>query len=554
MSLPARVLLLLSLTTAASAQEITSGTIAAISIERTNVFDPRVKGEDWWGFRIANRIHILSREPMLRRELLLKEGQPYDALRALESERNLRSLGIFRKAEIRTTQRPNGRVDINLRTQDAWTTIVFLSVGTEGGDNLFAYGAEENNLLGRGKSVAFRHSQNGPRMRNDLRYTDPRFWGTRMSLTPLYSRTHRGDTIGVDLTRPFFSLESPHAEGLGWSRSVDETILYQNGTEFSKFVQRSRTVSAALGRRLPNDEIFVQRVELGWHSQRDQFEALPETRFGTLPLDREWNGPTAAYTWTVPRYVKETYVNKMERVEDFNLGNELALVGGFMGKAFASDRDRWIYNVSDQQGVAFGPGRFALVQAGVSGRLGNGGKPENAILYANANLVWKTLGRLPQTWVAHFEGSTARNLDGEHQIILGGNTGLRGYKNNAFTGGKAVLANIENRFFLPGEHFHIVRFGGAVFFDSGAVVPEGSGLSFKRFKSDVGVGLRMSSTRSQSGGIVRIDFAYALNSGPGGGRWVLSVRGRQAFDLFNSASKRIKQSPGSRLLPAVAVD
>jgi hypothetical protein len=52
----------------------------------------------------------------------------------------------------------------------------------------------------------------------------------------------------------------------------------------------------------------------------------------------------------------------------------------------------------------------------------------------NLNAFWKLRGPLPQTWVAHFEANAARGLDGENQFLLGGDTGLRGYRSKSFTG------------------------------------------------------------------------------------------------------------------------
>ena len=258
------------------------------------------------------------------------------------------------------------------------------------------------------------------------------------------------------------------------------------------------------------------------------------------------SGPTLGYSWVQPKYIKETYIDKMERVEDFNMGNELKLFGGFMGSGTGSDRDRWLFNAMDQQGLLFTPGRFALSQVGMSGRFA-GGQLENALLFTNLNLFWKTFWPYPQTWVGHLEANRGHGLDLENQIILGGNTGLRGYKNDSFVGSKSVLLNLENRFFFPGEYFHLFRFGGAAFFDSGSVVPQEEGITFARFKSDVGVGLRAGSLRSESGNIVRFEVAYALNPGPGGSRFVVAVLGRQAFQIFNSSTGRIHQSPGTIL-------
>ena len=36
--------------------------IADINVERVNVFDPMIPGEDWRPFQIANKIHFVTRE------------------------------------------------------------------------------------------------------------------------------------------------------------------------------------------------------------------------------------------------------------------------------------------------------------------------------------------------------------------------------------------------------------------------------------------------------------------------------------------------------------
>lgn len=239
-------------------------------------------------------------------------------------------------------------------------------------------------------------------------------------------------------------------------------------------------------------------------------------------------------------------MDRMEQVEDFNLGNEFSVRGGWMPKVTGSDRDRALFYARDQQGLGLGEGRFALAALTVSGRT-RAGNWENAALSAAGNVIWKTGFVGDQTYVAHLEGVTGRYLDRDSQVTLGGGSGLRGYKFDAFVGGKALLLNLENRFFLPGEYLHLMRFGGVVFFDTGVVADEGSGFYPSRFKSDVGAGLRVGSTRSRGGAIGRVDLAYALNGGPGGSRWVLTIQAGQAFDLFNSAARRVRQSPSSRL-------
>lgn len=528
-----------------AADASTAASIGQITIRRLDIFDPNVPGENLRLFKIANKIHIVTRDEVVRREILFKPGEPWDARKSLESERNLRAIGFFRRVEIKPVPAPGNKLDLEVLTQDSWTTMAQFSVGTEGGDHFLIYGITERNLLGRNKTISLIHWQNGPFIRNNFFYHDPRLWATRYKLSTFYSTTFRGDSIGLDVTRPFFSLETPYALGGGWARLINETILFKDALENSKFISDTRLIQASAGRRLEADGLFVQRVQAGWYLQRDRFTPTMDT-LGSLPAARELSGPTLGYSWVQPKYIKESYINRMERVEDFNMGNELRVLAGYMGKALGSNRDRMIFNAVAQQGLRFAPGRFILAQIGATGRTLQG-KNENVLLFSNLNLFWKTEWPLPQTWVGHVEYTSGLSLDKENQVMLGGNNGLRGYKNYSFAGAKSLLVNFENRWFLPGEYFHLMRFGGAVFFDSGSVVPQGSGTSWIRFRSDVGVGLRVASTRSTGGHVMRFDIAYALNQGPGGSRVVFSARGGQAFDFFSSSSRRVKQSPASRL-------
>jgi len=532
----------------------TAPVIAEVRVELTNVFDPAVPGEDWWPFRIANRIHFVTREPVVRDELLLRPGDRWDALKALESERNLRAGYAFRRVEIVKLSRPDGQVDEIVRAQDAWSTNPRIGFGTSGGASTLSLGLVEDNLLGYGKSVGYIHSQGSSptgRQRSDTySYGDPRFLGTRLALQGEHTSNQDGNADALSLARPYYSLDTEHAVSAVFNNTNSIGTQFQAGAEYSKYYERNRVVDASYGRRLSDDRVFVQRVEAGWYEQRDAFAPTsqpPGTLPGQLPADRHLSGPTVGYSWIQPRYVKETNIDRMERVEDFNMGNELRVRTGYMARGTGSDQDRWIFNATNQQGIRLGDSRFALAQVGVSGRIFQN-KWENGLATASANFFWKNyMWSRGRTLVAHVEAAQGRRLDRENQIVLGGSTGLRGYRNESFVGGRSILFNMEDRFFFDREWLHLVRFGGAAFFESGSVVPEGSGFSAARFKSDVGMGLRAASTRSSSGSVVRLDMAYALNGSPGGPRWIISVRGGQAFSLFNSAATTVKTSPASRL-------
>jgi hypothetical protein len=507
----------------------------SVRIERKNVFDPSVPGEGSWMFRAANRIHVRTRESVLRRDLLLGPGDPWDPLLALETERNLRSLPFIRKAEVARTGSA-----LDVLTQDSWTLLPRLGIGAEGGATSYGYGIEERNLLGFGKTVKLAHSRSGGETRDEARYEDPRLLGTWWNLAGFYADVEGGREKGARLRRPFFSLRSACAADASWANTSRDDVLHQGALETSRFSHSFRGYQANIGGKALSLERTTHRAYAGAGYERHRFLALPETAPGTLPAGRTLAGPWAGYELHQADYSKQTEIDTTRRVEDFNFGNELFLKAGPALRSWSSDRDQWLLGAVGRRGLPWGEDRFALAQVGATSRISHTGA-ENEVFFASLNLFCKTRALHPQTWVAHLEFNDSRRLDRERQFVLGGATGLRGYKNDSFTGTRAVLANVEDRFFLDREFLHLFYLGGVLFLDAGAV-PPGWG-----FKTDMGLGLRVSPSRSSSGRVLRADVAYALQDGPGPDRWVFSLRAGQAFSIWGSSNRRALNRPDDDL-------
>ena len=56
----------------------------------------------FWAFRVADRLHIRTREEIIRQELLFAPGDPLDKEAIAQTERNLRALVFLRDARIET--------------------------------------------------------------------------------------------------------------------------------------------------------------------------------------------------------------------------------------------------------------------------------------------------------------------------------------------------------------------------------------------------------------------------------------------------------------------
>ena len=93
--------------------------ITRIQISRESIFDSTEAGR--WYARIANGLHVTTREFVVRREILLALGSPYDSALAAESARNLRRLGFFRGVRLDTIAGSDGQT-LRVSTRDRWTT------------------------------------------------------------------------------------------------------------------------------------------------------------------------------------------------------------------------------------------------------------------------------------------------------------------------------------------------------------------------------------------------------------------------------------------------
>ena len=124
-------------------------TIQSIQLERRDIFDPEERS---WYAKVANALHIQTRPHVIRRELLVKPGEPYDSALVAESERNLRSLGVFRRVLIDSVRTDSGLV-LRVTTKDGWSTKADWRFRSAGGDVEFTIGMVEDNLLGTASSA-----------------------------------------------------------------------------------------------------------------------------------------------------------------------------------------------------------------------------------------------------------------------------------------------------------------------------------------------------------------------------------------------------------------
>src|SRR6267378_1872612 len=167
-------------------------TIDTVIIENGNIFD-RDDATPEWVAHLANKLHVRTRQWVVRRRLLLQRGAPFDSARVAESERALRSLGVYRSVRVDTVRsQPDGKLALRAVTSDGWSTQPQASFTSAGGDNTWDVGLIERNFLGTATQVVLRYGRNPDRSHLDFDFINPMFFGRRTLLTLRYRNVSDG--------------------------------------------------------------------------------------------------------------------------------------------------------------------------------------------------------------------------------------------------------------------------------------------------------------------------------------------------------------------------
>ncbi|MBP9823130.1 MAG: hypothetical protein KBF21_02795 [Thermoanaerobaculia bacterium] len=484
-----------------------------ISVEAGDVFDPNLPGERQLIFRWANALHIETPARVVRRQLLFAEGDLYSASALAESARALRAQRFLAAASVEPVAYRDGRVIVEVRTRDTWSLKPGLSFNRGGGVNDYKIEIEEANFLGLGKELAVERVVNVDRTSNLLSYNDPNIFGSRFRAKLVYADSTDGEALRLLFERPFFALTTRRAGGIDLADQRLVTARYELGEVRDSFEEATRwgELWVGLSRGLRNSE--THRLRLGVTYDEAQFTPLPAATPTALPPDRKLVYPWLGWSWIQDRFVIEHDFDRIHRPEDLAVGWQGSARIGFASESFGSDRDALVYDSALDR--AFRPTERQIVtgSAALGGRLEPGGKGP-ILLALGLRYLWRDFEH--QALYIGAGVDLAEDLDAERQLLIGGDSGLRGYPLRYQEGDRRVLLTIEQRWYGEREFFHLFRLGAVVFCDVGRAWFDGdanppAGLGWLR---DAGAGLRVASTRTSHANVVRLDLAFPLDGDP----------------------------------------
>ena len=504
--------------------------ISRIDVEIGEVFDLSKPEENTWFGRAANRLHMSTHEAVIRRVLLFAEGEPVRERVIYETERLLRALPFVKDAHIDPLEGPDGTVVAVVRVRDAWTLQVSASYAKVGGQTASAFGIDEKNCFGLGKSVAFDTVTDHERHTWGLSYGDPQLFGSRWTLNARTQYLTDGYLRSLQVGRPFFALDTPWSTGLDLLQRRSSLHLYDRATEVfqAPFSQDAIRLSGAKalfesGDRVWRGGLLFEREDTSYGPVTQT--APPGALAPPTLTDRRLRGPAFSLSTQEDAYEVFVDLQGMDSPEDYNLAWTGGVELGMYSRAFGSSINAPFFRIKTSSGWSSSGDNLTLLSAAWQGRRPDTGLEDSRLGLSLTQYVKLTPNQILAGLVAV---DRAQHPDPENWYYLGGDQGLRGFPNQLHPGDASWIARFDYRLLTDQRWWGILRLGYVVFVDLGSI-HRMDGQGWSRTYADVGAGLRLGNLKSSAGRVILLSVAVPVNRETYQPRWQFTVGNAMRF-------------------------
>lgn len=254
--------------------------------------------------------NTLTRDRVVRRELVIEEGERYSTTKIKASLRYVQRLGFFEDVNLREerSQQDRSLVDLQIEVRERPTRTLQVGAGYSSYDGIMANAQiSENNLFGRGQNLSFMLNWSKRTRNFEIAFMEPRLAGSRWQLNvslfnrryvyPQFQRDSLGATVGVGylLTRELTLTLGMRVERINASASDDSifvSAIYNSGNQLSIGPTAGLFFDSRDDRLFPTRGMYHGvRGELSdsvFGAQQNYVKARAFTRFYWEPLWDNW--------------------------------------------------------------------------------------------------------------------------------------------------------------------------------------------------------------------------------------------------------------------------
>ncbi len=491
--------------------------IQYVEVRRSDIFDT-AEAKSWLP-RVVNGLHVMTLPSIVRRELLLKSGDPYDSARVAETARNLRTLGIFRKVEIDSVTTDTGFV-LKIFVQDGWSTQADVRFRSAGNQTDYQLALIERNLVGTATRFAIRYRRTPDRSLVNFQFLQPRLLARTVSLGLRYESRSDGKRSQVAVERPFFALSDKAGIQTQFDYRNERVIQFRNGVgDPSDSLRRQ----FAMGRVIAAKAIQASsrgyvRIGLSGQIRREDYTVWPAR--STAKSVTGFLGPFIE--WRRANFVVTRGFSRQGRDEDVDLSNLARLEVLAAPSLFGYDRSGVGLVGQVRVGTRL-PRGFAWIDAKANGLYNSGGLDSGSVAFGGTVVIAPMRRHL---LVGHADIGWIKNPLPSSEFDLGFSVGPRAFPIHAFTGNRTYFTTAEYRYNLAEDLFKALDLGLATFVDHGGAW---YGNQPRRTGTDIGLGLRLSASRAADANTTRLDLAYRFKNDQEKAGWVFVIASGLVF-------------------------
>jgi hypothetical protein len=286
-------------------------------------------------FRAGNGIHAKTRSITIRNLLLIRENQPFNSLRARESERLIRNQKYVHEVSfyVVTAGARSDSVDVFIRELNKWSIIPTGSISSSG----FKVEIADNNILGLGHEFRNVFARNTTDKINSFNtdYSVPNIHNTYISTKVHFGVDgYKNSATSVAVDRPFFSPLAKWAAGVSLASQIERDSLKDMNSVYVPMSLKYRTQDywAGKAQRLfkgNTEDDRVTNLIMAVRYLRIRYYEKPSERYDSLHVYSNEDFYLAALGLSTRKYVQDKYVFKYGVVEDVPIGVVYALTGGY---------------------------------------------------------------------------------------------------------------------------------------------------------------------------------------------------------------------------------
>ncbi len=455
--------------------------VRGVDYLRRPVFPPE-EGFGYFPFTLLNRLHIPTKSFVLDRFLTFGTSIHPEKLdfQLEETRRILRAQDFMGDARINLVKIDGDSVDVTIEVEEVWTTKPSASLSVIGDKLEYGVDFTESNFLGLGSEVEieYEHTVDDDFIHCKLETAPILPFDTELSL--YYDMTDRFEEVRASYKRPYITghkkllFKSDFFSGKGRrDRYYDsDSILYEYGLEQLYF----------------GTGFFYSPIEdlytgLGYsHLERNIDLPEKEMRLGEDNLH-------IGATYQKASYKRECPIDEFSCDPDVPTGYSASLW------LQIDERGEPGLSFSASYSTAF---ELGLMSAGISSNHYDYMQYQSIYFtYATPTFLWSRLALAAQ-YSGYHNGT---DID---YLAIGSKNNLRGYSYREIVDKGLLTANSELRIFPPLEVMS-VRSSVVLFSDIG------KGINHSDWLVSLGGGLRLTSSKSTSGTIGRIEIAWPMN-------------------------------------------